>query len=85
MSITLELTPEAERGLLRQAEAKGLSLTDYLQELVSLQAMASDPTKSPLSGQALVDAFAEIRGLLSDAEIDAMLERNASTGRPVEL
>lgn len=85
MSITLELTPETERGLIQQAEAKGLSLTDYLQELVSLQAKATSPTASPLSGQALVDAFAEIRGLLSDAEIDSMLKRNISTARPVDL
>ena len=37
------------------------------------------------TGQALIDAFAEIRGLLSDEEIDRMFNRNPSTARPVDL
>jgi hypothetical protein len=37
------------------------------------------------TGQALIDAFAEIRGLLSDEEIDRMFSRNPSTARPVDL
>jgi len=37
------------------------------------------------TGQALIDAFAEIRRLLSDEEIDRMFSRNPSAARPVDL
>ena len=45
-------------------------------------------TATPLehrTGQALIDAFADIRGLLTDEEIDRMFRRNHSTARPVDL
>jgi len=37
MKVTLDLEPEIERGLLAQAQDRGVSLTDYLQEIVSKQ------------------------------------------------
>ena len=37
------------------------------------------------TGQSLVDAFAEIRGLLSDEEVDRLFSRNPSGARPVDL
>jgi hypothetical protein len=37
------------------------------------------------TGRSLIDAFAEIRGLLNDEEIDRMFSRNPSTARPVDL
>jgi hypothetical protein len=37
------------------------------------------------TGQALIDAFAEIGGLLSDEEIDRMFTRNSAGARPVDL
>jgi hypothetical protein len=37
------------------------------------------------TGQALIDAFADIRGLLTHEEIDRMFTRNPSPARPVDL
>jgi hypothetical protein len=37
------------------------------------------------TGQALVDAFSEIRGLLTDEEIDQLFRRNPSTARSLDL
>jgi hypothetical protein len=34
MNVTLSLTPEVEKGLTIRARARGVSLDDYLQELV---------------------------------------------------
>lgn len=40
MTVTLELRPEIEAQLLAQANARGLSLQDYLKSVVELQAGA---------------------------------------------
>jgi hypothetical protein len=38
MTVTLDLSPEIERGLLAQARERGISLGDFLQEIVAEQA-----------------------------------------------
>ncbi len=38
MTVTLSLNPEIERGLVARAQARGVSLDDYLQELVAREA-----------------------------------------------
>jgi hypothetical protein len=38
MTVTLSLNPEIEKGLLARAQERGLSLNDYLQELVTREA-----------------------------------------------
>jgi len=38
MNVTLSLNPEIEKCLLARAQARGLSLDDYLQELVAREA-----------------------------------------------
>jgi hypothetical protein len=35
MTVTLNLTPEVEKGLMARVQARGVSLDDYLQELVA--------------------------------------------------
>ena len=88
MTLTLDLHPEIERGLLAQAKAKGISLADYAQEILMREAHVSeaDPTLTlPRTGQALIDVCAEIRGILTDDEIDIMFARNRSISRPVDL
>jgi hypothetical protein len=44
MTLTLELRPEAEAGLLSQARAKGISLDAYVQELLQ-QVAGSAPVQ----------------------------------------
>ena len=86
MTITLNLDPDIEQGLLAQAQAKGLSITDYVEELIEQQARQATPMMPDTrTGQALIDVFAEIRGLLTDEEIDTMFARNRSPSRTVDL
>lgn len=54
MTVTLDLSPEVERGLLAQAEARGLSLSEYLQEIATREAVRSIP---PASGEEKAKAF----------------------------
>jgi len=75
MNINLDIQPEIEKGLLTQAAARGLSLASFLEEILARQALAADNEPSPLperTGQALIDVCGEIRGLLTDEEIDTM-------------
>jgi hypothetical protein len=86
MTLTIDLQPEIERGLLAQAQAKGVSLTDYAQEILAREAHVSEAEPAPpRTGQALIDVCAEVRGLLTDEEIDTMFARNRSMSRPVDL
>jgi post-segregation antitoxin (ccd killing protein) len=88
MTITIDLQPDVESGLLAQAQAKGVSLTDYVQEIVAREARAGEAEATAAerrSGQTLIDAFADIRGLFTDEEIDRMFARNQSPARPVDL
>ena len=88
MIITIDLQPEIERGLAAQAQAKGVSLADYVREIVTREAHAgaAEPTSTERrTGQALIDAFGEMRALLTDEEIDRMFTRNSSPARPVDL
>jgi hypothetical protein len=81
MTITLDLQPEIEQGLLAQAQARGVSLTDYVQEIVSREAHVSKAAAPARTGQELVDICARVRGLADDLDIT----RNPSPGRPVDL
>ena len=44
MTVTLNLKPEIEAGLLAQAQATGMSLEDYLQQLVEKE-LSSEPSE----------------------------------------
>ena len=87
MTITIDLQPEIERNLLAQAHARGVSLNDYVQEIVTREARAFQATDKAPRDEArnLFELFAPVRGLLSDEEIDTLFARNRSLGRPVDL
>ena len=87
MTITVDITPEVQAELARQAAVQGrpvevvaLALLERAVHPISAhQPAAAEPTlPERRTGQALIDAFAEIRGLLSDEEIDRMFTRNRS-------
>ena len=63
--------------------APAKDMTKALDALPGPKAAATPPERR--TGQALIDGFAEIRGLLSDEEIDRMFRRNPSAARPVDL
>ncbi len=85
MTITLDLQPEIERGLLAQAQAKGVSLADFAQEVLAREAKVAAASPSRRTGQELIDVCAQVQGLLTDEEADALFSRNPSPGRPVDL
>ena len=87
MTITLDLQPEIEKGLLARAQAKGVSLIDYLQEIVTREANVPRASEVGPTGEAqtLYELFAPVRGLLTDEEIDTLFARNPSHGRPVDF
>jgi len=75
MTITLDLNPEIERGLLVQAQAHGVSLEQYVQEMVAREANNSlaAVTESPGSkAENLVELFANspFKGLSMEFERD---------------
>jgi hypothetical protein len=96
MTITVDIRPEVEAELARQAAAQGRAIEAVAAALlegavhpVSTQQparAAAEPARPERrTGQALIDAFTEIRGLLTDEEIDRMFSRNPSSARPVDL
>jgi hypothetical protein len=90
MTITLDVRPEVQAELARQAALQGRAIESVATALLEGAVHPAGPpaTASPLehrTGQALIDAFADIRGLLTDEEIDRMFSRNPSTARPVDL
>ena len=54
MTVTIELPPEIEAGLLAQARAEGLGLSDYVQNLVRGQIAASSSAVSDAARIALL-------------------------------
>jgi len=62
MTITLDLQPEIEQGLLSQDTARGVSLTEFVKEIVLREAHLAEaaPASPEPTGQTLIDAFAEI-------------------------
>ena len=85
--MTLEITrPETEARIQRHLQSGQFrDLDEFLTK--ALDALP-EPVAAPpecRTGQALIDTFAEIRGLLTDEEIDRMFTRSPSGARPVDL
>ena len=92
LTITLDVRPEVQAELARQAALQGRVIESVATALLegAVHPVSAGPpgTATPLehrTGQALIDAFADIRGLFTDEEIDRMFSRNPSTARPVDL
>ena len=88
MTISLDLQPEIESGLVAQATARGLSLTDYLKEIVVREAHIPPPfPTSTHAAQAKtpIELFEPVRQLLTEQEVDAIFSRNPSYSRPVDF
>ena len=85
MTITVDIRPEVQAELARQAAAHGLAIEAHAASLLEEAAHipAAAPSKAPAKD--IVELFAPVRGLLTDDEIDRIFSRNPSTGRPVDL
>lgn len=82
MTITVDIRPEVQAELARQAASSGKPVEAYaaslLEEAVHLPAAhAAQPAKD------LEELFASVRGLFADGELD--FSRNPSMGRPIDL
>ena len=85
MTITVDIRPEVQAELARQAAARGLGVGVYAASLLEEAVHLPSPPASRVSVKNLVELSEPIRGLLSDKEIDDVFSRNPSTGRPVDL
>ena len=85
MTITLDIRPEVQAELARQGASQGRAIEAVATELPKEAVHTRERAPERRTGQALIDAFAEIRGLLTDEEIDTISRRNPSTARPVDL
>ena len=89
MTLTIDLQPDIERGLLARAQAKGVSLADFAQEVLAREAQPVEvlPVSPGQSSAAdnLFDLFTPIRGLLTNEEVDSYFGRTPSSGRPIDF
>lgn len=87
MTITVDIRPEVQSELARQAASHGRPIELYaaslLEEAVHLPADAPANAENPEreTGKSLAEVFAMVRGLADDVDFS----RNPSTGRPVDL
>ena len=85
MTITLEIRPEVQAELARQAAAQGRAIEAVAVSLLEQAVNLHEPASVKSLAKNLVELFEPVRGLLTDAEIDAIFRRNPSTARPVDL
>ncbi len=84
MNVTLSLNPEVQKGLMERAHARGVSLADYLQELVAREACvlaAAEPSPIHKRFNNLSDLL--LNSPFAGANLD--LERSKDYPRPVDL
>jgi hypothetical protein len=86
MTITIDIRPEVQAELARQAATQGRALESHAAHLLEEAAHVPPPEGLPRgTGQELIDACAKVRGLLTDEEVDTLLRRNPSFARPVDF
>jgi hypothetical protein len=84
MTVTLNLNPDVEKGLTARAHARGVSLDDYLQELVAREAGltgTAEPGPAHRKFNNLSDLL--LNSPFAGANLD--LERSKDYPRPVDL
>ncbi len=81
MTVTLELTPEVEKSLLAQAHERGVSINDYIQEIVTRAATSLTRSPAPSKASNLSDLL--LNSPFAGSNLD--LERVQDYPRPTEL
>ena len=81
MNVTLSLNAEVEKSLRARAKARGVSLDDYLQELVTREAVVLSAAEGPKQFDNLSDLL--LNSPFAGANLD--LERPKDYPRPVDL
>jgi hypothetical protein len=87
--MNIEVRQARLEALIQQRMASGRfeSIEDALVQALEAAPLPLESTqaKSGLTGAVLVEAFASIRGLLTDDEVDRMFTRNPASARPVDF
>jgi hypothetical protein len=83
MDITLSLNPEVEKGLLVRAHARGVSLDDYLLEIVARE--AGLPAVEDIPVHKRFDNLSDLLLNSPFAGADLDLERCQDYPRPVDM
>jgi hypothetical protein len=60
MTVKVELKPEVAASIAAQAEARGVSVEDYVQQVIEDQAGRSDRPHDPQRLEAMLDKLAEM-------------------------
>ena len=83
MTITVDIRPEFQAELARQAASRGSAIEAYAASLLeeAIQVPAETSTSAEKGRKNLVEVCAMVRGLTDDLDFS----RNPSTGRPVDL
>jgi len=81
MTVTLKLNADVEKGLMARARERGISLDDYLQEIVTREAGISATPRSAPEAKNLSDLL--LNSPLAGASLN--LERSRDYPRPTEL
>ena len=79
MTITLDIKPEIEAELSRQAAAQGLGVDEYEATLLEEAAQATSVKPALSAARDMVELFAPLRGLNLD------FERDRDPGRDIQL
>jgi len=85
MNITLDIRPETEAALRLRAKNSGRRLEVFAADLLEDALHLPLPEFAGMTGRALIEASAKVRGLFTDEEIDTMFSREPSTERPVSF
>jgi hypothetical protein len=85
MNITLDIRPETEAALRQRAKNSGRRLEAFAVDLLEDALHLPLPETAGLTGRALIDASAKVRGLFTDEEIDMMFGREPSADRSVSF
>lgn len=83
MTISVDIGPEVQAELARQAAAHGRALEAYDASLLEEAARVRPEQLALRTGQELIDACAKVRGLFTDEEVDTLFNR--SFARPVDF
>ena len=79
MTITIEIKPEIQAELARQAASQGQAIESYAAALLEEAIHISTDPLADVSAKDMVELFAPLRGLNID------FERDRDTGRDIQL
>ena len=85
MNVTLYLTPETKKRLLARAQERGVSLNEYLQELVVKEAGLQVATPEFNPSRKCFDNLSDLLLNSPFAGADLDLERSRDHPRPIDL